>query len=97
MPILTGSSLESVESALLFLLAPSSPERTEAEPPEMVERMETPRRLFPPPPTPPSLHNGLKLYEMDEFILYKKKLFPISLGVSERASKQMSAAERMSR
>ena len=36
--------------------------------------------------------NGLKLYEIDAFILWTKNLFPGSLGVSER----MSAAERAS-
>ena len=37
-------------------------------------------------------HSGLKLHEIDAWI----ELFPMSSGVSERASERMSAADRAS-
>ena len=42
-------------------------------------------------------HSGWNLNEIDANILYNKNVFPTSAVVSERMSKGMSAAERVSK
>ena len=43
---------------------------------------------------PQGLHNELKLYEIDAFLSWIKTLLPMSSGLNERVSEQMSAVEQ---